>query len=543
MTNLESYLYNPPKSKQEIMYDSISCPRIEYFFSDKDIEYLYNLVTSIKYSSKLLYKRSAIEDFMRSKGFIKFHSGTNRLVFRNLENPSFVAKVALDSIGLKDNPLEFKNQTILKPFVAKTFQVSKYGVLGFSERVDPILNITQFLLVAPNIFDIIVFKILGNFIMDDIGSNYFMNWGIRKGMGPVLLDYPYLFILDSNKLYCNKPVYPNTKFPLCGGEIDYDLGFNNLICLKCGKKYDARDLAKAINDKVIIMKGVDNMGPIRVTIKRGGRVCYTSGNESDYIIESKGNNKRYYSNANKIPEVTIIRNNKEVYHSNNNIEKIVYSEKKPFKISDSAVIKEKVEIKHSHGGYSNSFTDQSETKEIPLIKKSNPEIILPTKEKNEEIRSYDLTKKENNVIESKVVNNQAIGFMSGIHPDKTYGIVSGSNTIKKEEIKIKKEVISPKEESKKEEKDNKQMYKLNPETIEKLKNFKCGSANDTTDSKEISDFYSWLDDKLSLIVDRSQDLSEDDLYDKLVDAVNENASGKSFFTMTPVEYVNKFLAE
>ena len=67
---------------------------------------------------------------------------------------------------------------------------------------------------------------------------------------------------------------------------NYDLGFNNLICLKCGKKYDARDLAKAINDKVIIMKGVDNMGPIRVTIK-GWKVCYTSGNESDYIIESK----------------------------------------------------------------------------------------------------------------------------------------------------------------------------------------------------------------------------------------------------------------
>ena len=75
------------------------------------------------------------------------------------------------------------------------------------------------------------------------------------------------------------------------------------------------------------------------------------------------------------------------------------------------------------------------------------------------------------------------------------------------------------------------MYKLNPETIEKLKNFKCEVQMKQPILKNFR-FYSWLDDKLSLIVDHSQDLSEDDLYDKLVDAVNENASGKSFFTMT-----------
>ena len=35
--------------------------------------------------------------------------------------------------------------------------------------------------------------------MADIGTNFFMNWGIRPGFGPVLLDYPYVYELDGNK--------------------------------------------------------------------------------------------------------------------------------------------------------------------------------------------------------------------------------------------------------------------------------------------------------------------------------------------------------
>ncbi len=34
--------------------------------------------------------------------------------------------------------------------------------------------------------------IIGEYVVADIGTKYFMNWGVRKFGNPVLLDYPYL---------------------------------------------------------------------------------------------------------------------------------------------------------------------------------------------------------------------------------------------------------------------------------------------------------------------------------------------------------------
>ena len=38
----------------------------------------------------------------------------------------------------------------------------------------------------------------------------------------------------------------------CGGEIDYDAGFNYLVCTKCGRTYQARDLANESKDILIL---------------------------------------------------------------------------------------------------------------------------------------------------------------------------------------------------------------------------------------------------------------------------------------------------
>ena len=38
--------------------------------------------------------------------------------------------------------------------------------------------------------------IVGRFIIDDFGTKAFKNWGLRKGFGPVLLDYADMYILD-----------------------------------------------------------------------------------------------------------------------------------------------------------------------------------------------------------------------------------------------------------------------------------------------------------------------------------------------------------
>ena len=47
------------------------------------------------------------------------------------------------------------------------------------------------------------------YIMDDVGTLKFMNYGIRRGWGPVILDYAKTFKLDGNKLICNKEIYHN----------------------------------------------------------------------------------------------------------------------------------------------------------------------------------------------------------------------------------------------------------------------------------------------------------------------------------------------
>ena len=75
-----------------------------------------------------------------------------------------------------------------------------------------------------------------------------MNFGIREGFGPVLLDFPYVYKLDGEKLFCNRPT-PDGEF--CGGVIDYDAGFNGLYCTKCGAMYKAKELEEAIKDQSV----------------------------------------------------------------------------------------------------------------------------------------------------------------------------------------------------------------------------------------------------------------------------------------------------
>ena len=90
---------------------------------------------------------------------------------------------------------------------------------------------------------------------------------VRYGYGPVLLDYPFIYKLDGNKLFCNK-VDPATNEP-CNGEIDYDVGFNHLVCTRCGKIYLATDLKDDSVENKIIIKGGNQM---KVVLKVGDEI-------------------------------------------------------------------------------------------------------------------------------------------------------------------------------------------------------------------------------------------------------------------------------
>lgn len=264
---------------QEFNFDMLQGPQVWMLLSQQDVDKLHYIATSLKLASKIEKRYQMIDEIMTKRGFKKLASGTNRVVYKYLEDQSIVAKIALDKVGLQDNPNEFVNQELIKPFCAKMFSISPCGTVGIAERVLPITNNSEFMEIGDDVFDLIVYKLIGKYVMDDIGCDAYMNYGIRIGFGPVLLDYPYVYELDGNALYCNK-IDIATGLP-CDGLIDYDGGFNHLVCTKCGCMYSARDLGiKRFSNSQLIEGGSSTM---KIAIKRGDEIQHINGAQSDYI--------------------------------------------------------------------------------------------------------------------------------------------------------------------------------------------------------------------------------------------------------------------
>ena len=277
-SNFLDLLYSKRRSQEEFSFDNLMPPGpLSNYLSPYDVMALYEIATSTSLAAKISEKYKMIDDIMRNRGFKKYAAGTNRVVYSFLEDRSFVVKVAIDKVGLRDNPAEYMNQFLIKPFVTKVLEVTPCGTVGMFERVYPITNLQEYMDVAEDVFDLLVNKIIGKYVIDDIGTDYFMNIGVRSGTCVVLLDFPYIFELDGNKLYCSKKDM-ETGIE-CGGVIDYDAGFNNLICSKCGKKYIAKELEKQRVQNLIAVKGERLM---IVSIIRNG-VKVTPVMESDVI--------------------------------------------------------------------------------------------------------------------------------------------------------------------------------------------------------------------------------------------------------------------
>ena len=267
---LKRLLYPKCKSAIEFKFDNLIVNPMLSYITVQDIAQLNKIATSLKYSSKPKEKYIMIDNIMANRGFKKMASGTNRVTYRCLNDYRVVLKIAIDKVGLSDNGNEYRNQHLLKPFVTKCFEVSPCGTVGLFERVVPITSREEFLNISDDIFDLIN-NLIGKYVLEDIGEKFYMNYGLREGFGPVLLDYPYVFELDGRKLKCNVPEPMELK-GYCGGEIDYDIGYNNLICTKCGKRYLATELksdSKSDKPKIII-EGEDTI--MRCVLKRGDEV-------------------------------------------------------------------------------------------------------------------------------------------------------------------------------------------------------------------------------------------------------------------------------
>lgn len=249
MSAISDILYTKEQTPLEFQFDNLMGPPVYSFLTREDVYQLNKIATCLKYASNVKLKYKMMDSIMAQRGFRHFACGTNRRIYRHYMYETFLFKVAIDRVGLEDNPNEFNNQELLKPFVAKMFDTTPCGTVSSVERVIPISTRQEFISVASDVFDMVWKKIIGKYVLEDIGEKCFMNYGLRRGFGPCLIDYPYLFEVDYDKLVCHNEIngYP------CNGLIDYDIGFNVLRCEKCGKEYPARKLQKAIKEKKVFI--------------------------------------------------------------------------------------------------------------------------------------------------------------------------------------------------------------------------------------------------------------------------------------------------
>jgi hypothetical protein len=256
----------------ERAFDDLQGPMVEDLFDAETIKSIKMTVTNpkIKFFKD---KFRILAGILNPLGYILAHAGTNRVVFQPQFDDSFVVKIGLDIAGRTNNPNEIVNQKYLKPFVCKCFDTTDDGVIGTFERVVPIENLYQLWSVREDIFDIMR-AITKRFIIDDFGTEAFKNWGVRKGFGPVLLDYADMYILDKDTAYCRKPIDWHST-AVCGGELGYTPGYNKIMCKKCGgigkaKQYKGKEKLSVY----VPSRGID-MG-IKCTIKVGGKTVFST---------------------------------------------------------------------------------------------------------------------------------------------------------------------------------------------------------------------------------------------------------------------------
>lgn len=268
----------------ERAFDDLQGPMVEDLFDAETIKSIKLVVTNpkIKFFKD---KFRILAGILNPLGYILAHAGTNRVVFQPQFDDSFVVKIGLDIAGRTNNPNEIVNQKYLKPFVCKCFDTTDDGVIGTFERVVPIENLYQLWSVREDIFDIMR-AITKRFVIDDFGTEAFKNWGVRKGFGPVLLDYADMYILDKDTAYCRKPIDWHST-AVCGGELGYTPGYNKIMCKKCGgigkaKQYKGKEKLSVY----VPSRGID-MG-IKCTIKVGGKTVFsTEEGFTNQINESK----------------------------------------------------------------------------------------------------------------------------------------------------------------------------------------------------------------------------------------------------------------
>lgn len=273
-------------------WNAIQRPPIECYIPQIGLDNLRVLVNDPAWMNKTAKKKKEARKILKQFGLTQIAAGTNRMCFGCEYDPGIVFKLGLDRVGRSDNLAESYNQYFLNGFGAKIIHVLPDGILGMCERVQT-MDQKTYAEHSDIIYRLITYwSVCKNILIEDIGCNFFKNWGVRLGFGPVLLDYPYVYKVSPFKLVCHR------KDPItqqeCMGHIDYDPGLNQIVCDRCGVRYGISDIAdmgiEELVKKAISMKGkVLSMAlvntNVKVSIKRGNKIVNRLYNESDNKLD------------------------------------------------------------------------------------------------------------------------------------------------------------------------------------------------------------------------------------------------------------------
>ena len=413
-TDVLSILYAKKKSIKQFDWNSLIAPPMLSILSAYDI----NLIESINRDPRLISepkkKKQYIDDILKPRGLVRFAAGTNRVVYKYLENQSILFKVAVSQPGMNDCNRELYNQQFLKPFCAKCFEASPGGSIGLFERVETINTYEQYLGVAEDHFNLLdhIFG-SGKFIMEDVGSKFWRNIGIRTGFGVVFVDYPMLFELDGNKLFCrNKDKF--TGMP-CGGEIDVDAGYNHLFCRKCGMQYMGTDLAKKIKNNEIIVVGKEENN-MRMKISYNGQTIIRDSQDSaaTYLDEVR-NKKPEKIEVNKSNIMTVKNNWKQIKEESKEIENT----------TEESVTKENTIDSYK---FKCKFTDSKDLHSIDIdklklttVKLSNNAIKSESKETKNAVEDKSVSEEVEEKVESEKEPKEEESKEEEIHESNLFG--------------------------------------------------------------------------------------------------------------------------
>ena len=254
-------------------------PPLRYYIPEPVLITLYNISCDSKLANNPKKRFEVQNNLLEPYGFRPLASGTSRRTFYCVYDPQIIIKLGSDMIGRSDNLSEFILQRVLSPFCPKIFDVDQTGSIMLSERVETMTE-TDYKKWIKEIFAFVESYFQLGYIFEDIGLYSFKNWGLRLGFGPVLLDFPYLYQIDWNKMICNR-IDPITH-KKCGGQIgyNYESVMSEIICHKCNVRYSAQYLAKPITGKmmenILLGRKSKMLKPhtIKVVVAQGNQIVF-----------------------------------------------------------------------------------------------------------------------------------------------------------------------------------------------------------------------------------------------------------------------------